>query len=136
MGCDNEFYVLMEDDSVDVWDFSISSIPMKNMEIKPPHALVAGLRRFHQVYMHKTAGTGLMLVAVDLRSPLDRDRLHVYKLEGTSPVWKEVESIGSNALVLGSNNSIVMSHHDSLRGDGDSIYYGKQSAPRSWNLCV
>ncbi|XP_050373411.1 uncharacterized protein LOC126791057 [Argentina anserina] len=136
MGRDNEFFVLMKDYTVDVWNFGTSSIPMKKMEIKPDAcALLAGpTKKCHKVYLIKTAGTGLMLVAMDYHMSLDR--LHVYQMEGETPVWKEVESIGNNVLVLGSNNSRVMSHHESLRCDSDSIYYVKKSNSGSYNLKV
>lgn len=134
MGYDNEFYVLKENYGVDVWDFSTFSIPIKKMEIKiVASAIPRGVNtRFPKVYMIKE-GAGLMLV-VDFQT-YAQIRFGIYKLDnvvcplGTSPAWMEVQSIGSNALVLGSNNSIVMSSHDSLRCDEDSIYYAYK---RNW----
>ncbi|XP_062014518.1 uncharacterized protein LOC133731067 [Rosa rugosa] len=122
----NQLYALRSNRStVTVWDFTNSIFPIYKTDIEADAGAIQRTvhHESYRTYIIKTV-EGLLLVWRTWRTN-SPDRFHAFKLDYSdgSCRWIEVESIGNIALILDSNESILISPHNAPGWDKNSIYF-------------
>ncbi|XP_019165736.1 PREDICTED: putative F-box/kelch-repeat protein At4g12810 [Ipomoea nil] len=144
-------YALGKNGTVEVWDLTASSIPLKKkdrttqpscpkrfidaMIINYPGRLYA--RKFYLVPCAKSGqiflvvryvgkfvtSDGIVVSHPSMVWPYKTIDFHVYRLDTTTSAWKTVKSLDNLALFLGGNHSVSMlvSDHSDLKAD--AIYF-------------
>ncbi|KAF2320772.1 hypothetical protein GH714_030636 [Hevea brasiliensis] len=133
--CNDLFYALTLDNSIEVWDFH-ASLPIKNREIHPsvPRKIMEAtecLRSPHCCQSHLVESSGDLLLVLRYLGkegklwvcPYRTQNFHVYRLDSNDPNWVEVDNLKNEVLFLAGNHSMSLSAQDFSGFEKNSIYF-------------